>query len=165
MNAALEKLLKPYLILLITSLGLVACGGGDPGPNPPPPPPPTVPAEAILNKQTVGVNVQVPASLSKDGLKLETVLGSAAIASDGSGQAQIFQEGPQFTRVLNANNNPVLMGWARPGNVSINVNTTAQVLMYFDVGAYLTTTDLRAAIMNALATSPDNHSRMRSVKC
>ena len=82
MNAKLERLLKPFLILLITTFSLAACV--DPNQNPPPPPPPQVPAEAILNKQTVGVNVQLPASLSKDGLKLETALGSAAIASDGA---------------------------------------------------------------------------------
>jgi von Willebrand factor type D domain len=146
---------KQYLMYLLTAFSLIACGGGDPGVTPPTPTPD--PPGPRLNTQTVGVNVQLPATLSipKNSLKLETALGEIPVAADGSSQAEIFEQGPQFAQVLNANDNPILMGWAKPGNPGFSINTTAQVFMYFNLGAYLTTSDLQKAIMDELAKSSD----------
>jgi len=94
------------------------------------------PAIPTLIMNTLDVSVVPPAGLPMP-TKVNTVLGSADVATGIAPQTPIFDEGPQFAMAANDAGDPHLLGFVGPGADQLNTHTTAEVLLFFHLNAPL----------------------------
>lgn len=83
---------------------------------------------------TVALPAGTPVPLSA--LRAANTHGSVPLGPSQSFTLPFFDEGPQLAVVMTATGEPVLMGWIDPTRRAINARTTAEVLAWYDLGAY-----------------------------
>ncbi len=132
---------------LVLLLALAGCGQS---PEPPPPTP-----EGPLGLQTIGVKTTLPAGVNLDlaTLEVQTGSGSSKLSSTGEAQSQSLEGSVSLAFLRGANGKMLLAGWVSANQTQINARSTAEVLLYFQLGAYFSTSDVRQQIISALSGS------------
>ena len=131
--------------------GLQACGGtssGGSSSTAPLPPGITLP---VLTPRSVPVMVTLPAGLS-GAMTAETSIGKSSIPAGGATTVPIFNGGPQLARVYDSARHLLLMGWVGDGRSALSTHTTAEVLLYFNLRAFLLPGEGRMKVVDSLAT-------------
>jgi hypothetical protein len=84
------------------------------------------------------VTVQLPSgsALALGQLEAANMYGAVPIGTSGTFSLPFVQEGPQLAFVSTPSDATVLMGWIDPTHRTINARTTAEVLVFFDLGLY-----------------------------
>lgn len=105
---------------------LVGCGGGGESSS----------ASGDLQVQMVTSSIDFPGVArggSLPSLKVTTSAKQSAVASDGSVPVAIFNEGPQYAEVTNAQGEVALMGFVSPTSPGLSARSTARALVYLAV--------------------------------
>ncbi len=93
--------------------------------------------------------------IAASALSIQTSIETSALGGNGSGSVKIFDQGPQMAKIVKADGTPVLLGWAGPSGNQMNAHTTAEVMLYFDLYAYLLPSIGRVEIVSQLKTKPE----------
>ena len=93
--------------------------------------------------------------LTPSTLSVETGLETSPLGGNGAGNVKIFDQGPQLAKIVKADGTPVLLGWAGPSGNQLNAHTTAEVMLYFDLHAFLLPDIARAEVVSQLRTRPE----------
>jgi len=88
-----------------------------------------------LETETVTAQINLPEDypLQMQSLSVMNPLGQAKPDSQGRFQMEKFTGGSQLALVLDADGDPVLIGWLHEG-ATLSIGSTAEVLLYFGVG-------------------------------
>ena len=139
-----------YVALSLAALLLSACGGGGVRSTPVgfasmPPAMSALRGTPAFPAGTQSGSVTLPAGsrLSLASLTAVNSLGSAALGASGTFNVPVYTDGPQLTIITTSTGAPVLMGWLSSSATTIDVNSTAAVLMYYATGAFALTADQR----------------------
>lgn len=119
-----------FPLLAATAL-LPACSGDDPAaPEPDPEPEPTV---------QINGTVAMPAGWGGTLANLEVIdgAGRAGCGDNGAFALPVARDDTQLAVVLGAGGDPLLLGWMDAQNTELNVHTTAEVLTWYALGAWL----------------------------
>ena len=97
-------------------------------------------ARLLVASSTLSGSVSLPAgsSLSLGSLKVETGVTVVPVAATGNFTTVAITGGVHFASVIAANGNTVLMGWIDGSQPNFSARTTAEVMVYFDMGAFMT---------------------------
>jgi hypothetical protein len=149
MTGMLEPQMARFWNALKLCLIVILVGCGQP-PEPPPPAP-----EGPLGLQAVGVKATLPTGVNLDlsTLELQTGSGSSKLSSTGETQSQSLEGSVSLAFLRSANGKMLLAGWVSPNKTQISVRSTAEVLVYFQLGAYFSTSDVRQQLIAALSSS------------
>ncbi len=126
--------------LLATLLLLPACGG-DPPQSPDPGPQPVA---------VTGSVVLPPGYPAATALSLACGTGTTAVATGGAFTVATEDGGAQLAVVYGADG-PLLMGWISSAAATVSARTTAEVTLYFTLGAWLLPADGQVALRNLIA--------------
>jgi hypothetical protein len=107
-----------------------------------------------LVRRSLDVTVTPPPGFTTplSSLSVRTGAGAAPLSGGGTAQAQLFEPGMQLAQVLTTDNKIVMMGWLDNGRAVINSRTTAEALLYFDLGAYSLPSAARVKVAEELST-------------
>jgi hypothetical protein len=86
-----------------------------------------------------------------DQLKVVDTLGEFPIKSGGS-SLKVFAGGPQYTAVYTQAGELVLLGFVDAAHVALDGRSTAEVLVYHNLGAFMLTPDARLDVIKQLHT-------------
>ncbi len=112
---------------------MLGCSGDDPLAPEPEPEPEPVPTEDLAG------DVALPDGWAGD-LSALTVLNgleSGECSGDGTFALKVHQDMPQFAMVRGPDGHPLLLGWFGEDTPTISVRTTAEVLTWFALGAWI----------------------------
>ncbi len=134
---------------------------------------PTVVPAAFPTAQQRGT-VTLPAGVNAPLSSLTVVnsLGSTPVGSNGTFSLTAYSDGPQLTTVVDKKGSVLLMGFLSPSSTVLDVNSTADAMVFFATASFALTSDLRdemialipsapgigglaSAIASALAANPD----------
>jgi hypothetical protein len=136
-----------------SSLGLLGCGGGGDYQTVAPPS-----ASSGTTLVKVAATVALPAGFSAamTSLRAGNILGTQAVAADGSFQAQVIPGTPSLVYVQDASGNVVLAGFVDPSLPANTVNavSSAVALLYFGMDAYGVPSANRSLLLQLLAAHP-----------
>lgn len=104
---------------------------------------------------TIGGSVRLPAGTGLDPAKLtiDSPFGSSPVASDGSFRSAV-NAGPTFVLASEPGGKLVLCGFLREGATELSARSTAEVLLFYALGAFTVPGDSFAAAVQAVAVSP-----------
>ncbi len=135
------------LVLLAALWWLQGCGGDDPsGPGPDPEPQP------VPTSQLAGT-VELPAGWTGDPATLRVVNGLASTGCDAAGafSLKVHTGLDQLALVQGPAGETVLMGWFGDGSAVLTTRSTAEVLAWLSLGAWMVPTDGAESIRALLA--------------
>jgi hypothetical protein len=114
------------------------------------------PASLSLPTASQSGTVVLPAGsgITPSSLTALNSLGHTSIASNGSFSLTTFSGGPQLTTIVDKNGNPLLIGWLGPASTTIDVNSTAAVLLFYASDSFALTADLRAEALTLIPSAP-----------
>lgn len=110
-----------------------------------------------LSVATQAGRVELPSGspLVPGSLTITNSLAKAPVAADGSYSLATFAAGPQFAMASNSSGNIVLLGWASAARPTLDVRTTAEVLLYLNLGAFLGSFESQELARTLLATATE----------
>jgi hypothetical protein len=118
----------PVLIALAALLALAGCGGGD-SPGDPDPGPQPVPVTG---------SVDLPDGFPAGAGPLRVVCGTGGADVGGDGAFTVpTGDGSAQLAVIRGADGPLLMGWIAQDAAEVGARSTAEVLLYFTLGAWL----------------------------
>jgi len=138
----MRRRLVPGVVLLTVLFG---CGGDDdPDPVVPPAPEPT---------ERVHGAIALPAGWSGDMavLRVVTSHGAGDCTADGAFSAECFTDGRQLLAVTGPAGEPVLLSWFGGAQPTVDVRSTAEVLLWLGLGAWMLPADGAAGVRDLIA--------------
>jgi len=112
-----------------------------------------------LIRQDVDATLVLPAGMgmTADQATLKTMLGSSGVGADGKARVATFAGGSQLTCALGPDGTVMLLGWIDPaaGRTEVSARSTAEALMFFDLGGWLLSEDLKAQLIEKIHASPE----------
>lgn len=112
---------------------------------------------AIFDTMAVSGNVVLPPELAIDPASLVVINGvqSSGVAVDASGNFSVITgNGPQLALVVDDAGNTLLAGWFEAGNATLSARSTAEVLLYFQLGSSFSDPNLYPHIIRLIPNSP-----------
>lgn len=94
--------------------------------------------------------VDAPPGLSLAGLTVENLVSSAIPDAGGAFDAKLVAGGPMPTQVWNAQGRPVLLGWLTPTYATLDVHSTAAMLVFYGLGGYALPQEGRLAMVSTV---------------
>ncbi len=137
------RFVPPFaLFLFLSVVWLAGCGGDDPA-APTPEPEPT---------ETVDGTLGLPAGWPGDPAELEVLNSHATVACDGDGgfSLECFRDDRQLV-VARGADGPLLMAWFGDDATRIDTRTTAEVLLWHALGAWMLPAGSRTGMREAIA--------------
>ncbi|NLI00164.1 MAG: hypothetical protein GX446_11825 [Chthonomonadales bacterium] len=115
---------------VVVALAIAGCGGGGGGGGGLGP--------VSIAEKAVGGSVSLPAGygVAADTLRVVTSVGESPVKPDATFTARVYNEGLQLTRIVGPGGKTALLGWLGGGHTEISARSTAEVLVYFGLGAY-----------------------------
>ncbi len=104
----------------------------------------------------VNGNISLPSGISvqNTGLSILNSQGSSVIATDGTFKLLSSTVGRQFAQVTDSEGNMILAGWIDANHLSLNIHTTAMVLLYFSSGCYMQSSEIYDQIIDKIDVYP-----------
>lgn len=117
-----------------------------------------------LETETVSAKVVLPSgsSLALSSLTVATPIIKEQLDGSGTFQIQKFTGGSQLVLVQDADGAVVLLGWLREG-ATVDVHSTANVLLFFSLGASHLPPELRIQLETLLDKLPESESLARTL--
>lgn len=139
-----------FFLALLSLLFLGGCGGG--GGNS------SGGIEVVQPVPSSGL-VTTPSSVSPSTLKVVSGMDSQSVNPDGSFSLNLNKDNTQLVMVVNAQNNPVLMGIAvnvqTDSTISIDIQSTAEALIYLSPGISQDDPSDAQTVMNHIKSLPE----------
>jgi len=92
-------------------------------------------------------------TLAASSLQAQTSAGQSAVSSTGQFTATVYGDGPQLCTILGPSGKPVLVGWLAGDRKTISTKSTAEVLLYFGLGAFAHRESVRSWTLDTIAQS------------
>jgi len=138
-------MLSLFLLIIMCGVWLVGCGEDDPTrPEAEPDPDPTEQVDGLL---------VLPEGWNGEPTELEVINSHGTFNSGGDGDfnAECFRDDRQLAAVCGPGGRPLLMAWFGADEATIDTRTTAEVLLWHALGAWMLPAEGRAGLRDAIA--------------
>lgn len=116
---------------VVSVLGLTGCGGGGSGLE-------EEPQFTTLTVTPVNARITLPTGTDPIGEhSIWTSISTSTPAADGRASVEVYNNGPQYTEVVDADGNLVLAGFLGGDRRELDIESTAEMFSYFAVGGQL----------------------------
>jgi hypothetical protein len=108
-----------------------------------------------LRPTSISASVSLPQgyTLAASSLQAQTSAGQSAVSATGEFTATVYGDGPQLCTILGPSGKPVLLGWLGGDKKTISARSTAEVLLYFGLGAFAHKEHIRSWALDTIAQS------------